>query len=235
MRIISNYNIMDPKNSHIQVLNLGYSYFSDKKDFVIRNISFFINRGECLSLLGPSGCGKSTIARIVAGHLKPTEGEIIVESKNLTNRPSRRVFLIHQEDDLFPWLTVEKQIRFASKIKAKKEIQELISLVQLSGCEKLYPKQLSGGMKKRLAIARALAVQPDLLILDEPFSSLDYDMKVELYDQLRRIWRVKQTTILLISHDKEDVQNLSNRTIRLCTGRPARIVEETINNTLHVR
>jgi NitT/TauT family transport system ATP-binding protein len=131
--------------------------------------------------------------------------------------------MIHQEPDLFPWQKVAKQVAFAMAEPDKRKAAELLSLVKLRGFENFYPGQLSGGMKKRLALARALAVDPELLILDESFSSLDSDLKNELYRDLRLIWQKTGTTILLITHQANDLANLAHREIRLSAAKPTRI------------
>jgi len=190
---------------------------------VLENISFSIERGECVGLTGPSGCGKSTLAHIAAGFILPEQGRVLVEGIDLTGRPNRNVFMIHQESDLFPWQRVRKQIAFAMEKPDDQKVKELISLVKLNGFSHYFPGQLSGGMKKRLALARALAVNPKLLILDESFSSLDSNLKLELYQDLRKIWQQTRTTILLITHDSRDLENLAHREIRLSTDKPTRI------------
>lgn len=205
--------------------NISHKFENSNGECVIEDISFSINAGECVGLTGPSGSGKSTIAHIAAGHILPAKGEVNVDGRNLTGSPNRQVFLIHQESDLFPWLKVKKQIGFAMKQKDEKILSELLSLVKLSAYRNYYPNQLSGGMKKRLAIARALAVNPRLLILDESFSSLDSNLKFELYRDLKDIWQKTNTTILLITHDSKDLQNLAQREIRLTPQKPTRILE----------
>jgi sulfonate transport system ATP-binding protein len=198
----------------IEIKGVSHRY-SEKNNFVIRDFSLGIKKGSCMGIVGPSGCGKSTLAKIIAGHIKPTGGRVLVGGADLTGKPSRSVFLIHQETDLFPWQKVEKQIGFALKEKNPVKIDELLSLVKLKGFEKYYPNQLSGGMKKRLAIARALAVNPKLVILDEAFGSLDMSLKKSLYDDLKEIWEVTGTTILLITHDSGDLENLAQTIISL--------------------
>ena len=203
--------------------HISHRYPGKSSDNIIEDISFTIYKGECVGLTGPSGCGKSTLAHIGAGYIRPTEGRVLVNGQDITNRPNRNVFLIHQEADLFPWQRVNKQISFAMKKPDPQKVTELISLVKLAGSENLFPNQLSGGMKKRLALARALAVNPKLLILDESFSSLDSNLKVELYKDLREIWQQTGTTILLITHDSRDLENLANREIKLTASKPTRI------------
>lgn len=209
----------------IEFRQISHRYPGSAGDLILRDISFTIAPGECVGLTGPSGCGKSTLAHIGAGHIAPTAGQVVIDGVDLTSRPSRQVFLIHQEPDLFPWQKVRHQVGFAMGKDAPGRVAELLALVKLSGFEDYYPRQLSGGMKKRLALARALAVNPRLLILDESFSSLDSNLKYELYEDLRRIWRETAATILLITHDSRDLENLAHRDIRLSTDKPTTIKE----------
>jgi ABC-type nitrate/sulfonate/bicarbonate transport system ATPase subunit len=209
----------------IQFNNICHNYNKRGKELVVQDITFSIAKGECVGLTGPSGCGKSTIANIAAGHIRPVEGKIIVDGNDLTGKPKRRGFLIHQESDLFPWLKVKNQVSFALKIKNESKVDKLLSLVKLSKYQNYYPNELSGGMKKRLAIARALAVNPKLLILDESFGSLDSNLKLELYTELKEIWEKTKTTILLITHDSKDLENLAQREIKLSSQKPTCIQE----------
>lgn len=198
----------------IDVVGISHQY-PDKKDYVIQNLSFKIEKGDCVGLIGPSGCGKSTLAKIITGHITPTSGKVFVDGVDVTGKPGREIFLIHQESDLFAWQTVEKQILFVLRDKNRERVNALLELVKLRGFEKYYPSQLSGGMKRRLAIARALAVNPRLVILDESFSYLDSDIKENLYRDLKEIWKLTKTTILLITHDVHDLENLAQRVISL--------------------
>lgn len=186
---------------------------------VLSGVSFTIAPGELVTLGGPSGVGKSTLARIMAGHLKPDSGRVLIEGHDRTGQPGRDVFLIHQENDLFPWLRVEDQIAMALPRPDAARVRELISLVKLSGFERHFPRELSGGMKKRLAIARALAVRPKLMILDESFSSLDEALRRALFSELREIWKKTGTAILIISHHltglADEMGVSGQRTIRL--------------------
>jgi ABC-type nitrate/sulfonate/bicarbonate transport system ATPase subunit len=209
----------------IEFQHISHRFLGDEDGHVLQNISMAIHQGECVGLTGPSGCGKSTLANIAAGHIRPTGGRIVVDGRDFTGTPNRQVFLIHQESDLFPWLKVKKQIGFVMYQKNRKMVDELLELVNLTAYKNYYPYELSGGMKKRLAIARALAVNPKLLILDESFSSLDSNLKITLHRELKRIWRTTQMTILMITHDAKDLKNLAQREIRLTPTRPARISE----------
>lgn len=204
---------------------ISHSFAGRSGELVLAEISLTIEKGECVGLTGPSGCGKSTLGQIGAGFLTPSRGRVLVEGDDVTGRPSRKVALIHQDSDLFPWLRVAKQIQFAQKKADRRRVKELIELVQLQGFERHFPHQLSGGMKKRLALARGLAMDPRLIILDESFSSLDGALKSELFGDLRRIWQRTKTTILLITHDPHDLENLVHREVRLTPVRPTRISE----------
>jgi ABC-type nitrate/sulfonate/bicarbonate transport system ATPase subunit len=202
----------------IDVVGISHQY-PNKKDYVIQNLSFKIEKEDCVGLIGPSGCGKSTLAKIIAGHIAPTSGKVFVDGVDVTGKPGRAIFLIHQESDLFAWQTVEKQILFVLRDKNRERVGALLELVKLKGFERYYPSQLSGGMKRRLAIARALAVNPRLVILDESLSYLDSDIKESLYRDLKEIWKLTKTTILLITHDVHDLENLAQRVISL-SGSP---------------
>ena len=209
----------------IEFQHISHHYPGKPEDLIIDDISLTINKGECVGLTGPSGCGKSTLAHIGAGHIKPATGKVLVNGRDLTCRPNREVFLIHQEPDLFPWQKVAKQVAFAMARPDYRKVDKLLALVKLRGFENYYPSQLSGGMKKRLAMARALALDPELLILDESFSSLDSNLKNELYEDLRKVWENTGTTILLITHHSGDLANLAHREIRLSAGKPTTISE----------
>lgn len=196
----------------IRVENICYSFNTDP---LLNDVSFDVSKGSCIGLLGPSGSGKSTLANIIAGHIKPMTGRITVNGRDMTKNPGRHVFLINQENDLFPWQNVVSQITFAQKVKNKDQVKSLIGMVRLTGFEEYYPSQLSGGMKKRLSIARALAVNPELIIFDESFSFLDLELKFSLLKDLRDIWEKTGRSICMITHDERDFENFIMETIHL--------------------
>ena len=197
----------------IEIQNISHSYNND--DFIIKNFSLNIKKGESIGLTGPSGCGKSSLAHIISGYITPSFGSILINGKDYTGQPSRNIFLISQESDLFPWQKVRRQVEFSLEKKNARKVNEILAMVKLERYENYYPFQLSGGMKKRLSLARALAVNSKLLILDEAFVSLDNDLRNNLYCELRRIWQTTETTILVITHDSIDLENLVQKEISL--------------------
>lgn len=208
----------------IEIENITFRHQADDLP-IVNNLRFQIERGSCLGLTGESGIGKSTIAGLIAGHLKPASGQVVINGL-CHDKPSRKIFLMSQTDDLFPWQKVLAQITFAQKIPNEERSLELLSLVKLNGVEDKYPRELSGGMKKRLSLARALAIEPDLLILDEAFSSLNIELKKELYQDLLICLKKLGTTTLIITHDQADIKNLANREIQLAPCKPTHILKD---------
>ncbi len=204
---------------------------------VLDNINLQISDGEFVCLLGPSGCGKSTLLNIVAGFLKPTSGEVSVEGELVTGPGPRRVF-VFQERGVFPWLTVEGNIGFGlshlSKKEKKERIQHYVQLVGLTGFEQAYPHELSGGMKQRAEVARALAVNPDVLLLDEPFGALDSITRLIMRGELLRIWEAERKTILFVTHDIEESVQLADRVV-VMSARPAKLRREVEIDIAHPR
>jgi NitT/TauT family transport system ATP-binding protein len=192
---------------------------------VLENISLEVGDGEFLCLLGPSGCGKSTMLNTMAGFLSPTSGEVRIDGEIVTGPDSRRIF-VFQERGVFPWLSVEGNIGFGlfklSKEEKARRIAHYIKLVGLQGFEKAYPQELSGGMKQRLEVARALAVNPDMLFLDEPFGALDSITRLVMRGELLRIWEAEKKTIIFVTHDIDEAVQLADRVI-VMSARPAKI------------
>jgi NitT/TauT family transport system ATP-binding protein len=185
---------------------------------VLRDFSLEVNSGEFVAIVGPSGCGKTTLLNLLAGFDKPTNG-------SLTSKG--RVRMVYQQDGLFPWRTVAQNIRMGLRhVKGEgereRELKELLALIGLKGFEEHYPHQLSGGMRQRVELARALAGDTDTLLLDEPFSALDYLTRLRLRRELARLLRERPRTVVLVTHDIEEAAQLADRVVVL-SERPARI------------
>jgi NitT/TauT family transport system ATP-binding protein len=192
---------------------------------VLEDINLSVAEGELVCLLGPSGCGKSTLLNIVGGFLEPAAGKVTIDGEPVTGPDPRRIF-VFQERGVFPWLTVEENIGFGlfrqSDAEKRERIAHYVQLVGLRGFEKSYPSELSGGMKQRLEVARALAVNPDVLYLDEPFGALDSITRLQMRRELLRIWEAEKKTILFVTHDIEESVQLADRVVVL-SARPGRI------------
>lgn len=214
--------------------------FIDKEKTVkaLDDINLEIGEGSFVSIIGGSGCGKSTMLRIIGGLETEYEGEVFVDGERVT-APSRDKGFIFQDHRLLPWLTVKENIRFSLPDSQKKNdelIKEYLSLVGLSDFENAYPKQLSGGMAQRVAIARALANKPKILLLDEPFGALDAITKVNLQEELLKIWKKENITMIIVTHDIDEAVYLGQKVV-VMTPRPGRIKDiHTINlGTVRVR
>ncbi|MFP5230439.1 MAG: ABC transporter ATP-binding protein [Acidobacteriota bacterium] len=196
-----------------------------KRTEVLNNINLEVGDGEFVCLLGPSGCGKSTLLNAMAGFLSPTRGEITVDGEMVRKPDPRRIF-VFQERGVFPWLTVEGNIGFGLSKLAKPEreqrVAHYVKMVGLQGFEKTYPQELSGGMKQRLEVARALAVNPDMLLLDEPFGALDSITRLVMRGELLRIWEAERKTIIFVTHDIDEAVQLADRVV-VMSARPATI------------
>lgn len=208
----------------IQVVRISQDFeIEGIKQNVLSDINFEVKRGEFVCIVGPSGCGKSTLLRIIAGLTLPTSGRIKI-AQNV--KPS----MVFQNFALFPWLTVEKNVAFGLKMalmeesKMKKIVKEQIASIGLSGVENKHPKELSGGMKQRVGIARALAISPEILLLDEPFSALDVFNAKKLRADLLSIWQERKLTILMVSHLVEEAVELSDRVV-VMSASPGKIKE----------
>ena len=201
-----------------------------KSTHVLNDINLEVGDGEFVCLLGPSGCGKSTLLNAMAGFLSPTTGEIKVSGEVVRKPDPRRIF-VFQERGVFPWLTVEGNIGFGlSKLpRAEREqrIAHYVKMVGLEGFEKTYPQELSGGMKQRLEVARALAVNPDMLLLDEPFGALDSITRLIMRGELLRIWEAERKTIVFVTHDIDEAVQLADRVV-VMSARPA-IIQQIVN------
>ncbi|SDT85778.1 sulfonate transport system ATP-binding protein [Verrucomicrobium sp. GAS474] len=216
------------KGGSLELRGVGKSYRVDGADLeVLRGIDLTVGRGEFVTFVGASGCGKSTILRLIVGLDDDYDGEILLDDRPIAG-PGLERSLVFQEHRLLPWLTVEENVALAldafpipEKEKAR-TVQEHIALVGLAGFERAYPRQLSGGMSQRAAIARGLVAQPELLLLDEPLGALDSLTRTYLQNELLRIWRQERVTMVMVTHDVEEAVFLSDKIVILAP-RPGRI------------
>ncbi len=196
----------------------------------LHSVSITVNHHEFVSVIGPSGCGKSTLLRIVAGLDKPSSGEIIVAGQRVS-RPGADRGMVFQEYALFPWKTMQANVEFGLLLKGIKKKQRaeiarrFIELVGLKGSEQKYPHHLSGGMRQRAAVARAMANNPKILLMDEPFAAVDAMTRQRLQEELTAISASERTTVLFVTHAIEEAVFLSDRVVVL-SGRPGRVVAD---------
>jgi NitT/TauT family transport system ATP-binding protein len=215
----------------IEIRNLSTS-FPGKKGAqsidVLESINLDVLPGEFVCIVGPSGCGKSTLLNIVAGFLKQNSGEVLIQAKPVSGPDPKRIF-VFQENGVFPWLTVEDNVGFGNRKKGSSNQQEVvqhyIKMVGLNGFEKAYPRELSGGMRQRVEIARALAAKSEIIYMDEPFGALDFITRLKMRADLSRIWQEEKKTILFVTHDIEESVQLADRVI-VMSPRPATIRRE---------
>jgi ABC-type nitrate/sulfonate/bicarbonate transport system ATPase subunit len=202
---------------------------------VLKQVNIRLEQGEFAAIVGPSGCGKSTVLRMIAGLETATTGVVTANAKPIQAPDPSRV-LIFQEHALYPWRTVEQNVGFGlelagmSKTERKQKSDAMLEKVGLAGFQKYYPHQLSGGMRQRASIARALVMDPEVLLLDEPFGALDAITKITMQNELIRLWEGTGKTVLLITHDIDEAIYLAD-TIYVMSPRPGRIIE-TIRSTM---
>lgn len=206
-----------------------YDVYAGQHVAAVDRVSMQIATGEFVSILGPSGCGKTTLLNMVAGFIPPTQGEILLNGRRIKGPgPDRGV--VFQSFALFPWKTVLDNVAFGLKMRGMPRDErdrialEYIALVGLAGSESRFPHELSGGMQQRVGVARVLANDPELMLMDEPFASVDAQTRMTLQEELTHIWEARQPTILFVTHDVEEAVFLANRVIVL-SARPGRIRE----------
>ena len=195
----------------------------------LERIDLAVDEHEFVSIVGPSGCGKSTLLYLVGGFLRPTAGEIRLHDRPIEG-PGRDRGIVFQRYSLFPWLTVRDNIAYGlremgvARSECDRIVADHVRLVHLEGFERRYPRELSGGMQQRVAIAQTLACNPEILLMDEPFGALDAQTRRILQDELRRIWRRGSQTVLFVTHDVEEAVALGTRIV-VMAARPGRIKE----------
>jgi ABC-type nitrate/sulfonate/bicarbonate transport system ATPase subunit len=206
------------KDSPLRLDRVSHSFGAVK---VLEDIGLEIGRGEFVAVVGPSGCGKTTLLNLLSGFYRPTEG--VVERSGTAR-------MVYQSDGLFPWLTVAENIllglrHLGDEAQRKRQLNDLMGLIRLDGFADHYPHQLSGGMRQRVELARALAGDTDTLLMDEPFSSLDYQTRLRMRRMLVRVLSEQPRTVVLVTHDIEEAAQLADRVVVL-SERPARISDE---------
>ncbi len=225
-------NDKEIKGESISVRHVKKEFKIDKEPLVVlKDINLEIESGDIVSIIGGSGCGKSTLLRLIAGLDVPNEGEILINGKQV-QKPSVDVGVLFQESRLFPWDNTEKNIAFglpeSTPKKTKKElVRKYMDMVGLSGFGKALPKQLSGGMQKRVAIARTLINSPHILLLDEPFGALDAFTKMNLQEEVVRIWKEERMTTVLVTHDIDEAIYMGNKII-IMSAKPG-VIKKIIN------
>jgi NitT/TauT family transport system ATP-binding protein len=222
---------MKAPKGHVEVRNFALSYETvDGSVEAVTDTKIHVNPGEFVSIVGPSGCGKSTLLNAVAGFLKPTAGSVTVDGEAV-NGPSAERGMVFQQYSLFPWKTVRENVEFGLKMRGMARSQReraartLLGLAGLDAFEKHYPECLSGGMKQRVGIVRALATGPKVLLLDEPFGALDAQTRVIMQQILTNMWQRLKISVLFVTHDIDEAIFLSDR-VYCMTARPGSIKAE---------
>ncbi|PLT34457.1 ABC transporter ATP-binding protein [Bacillus sp. V5-8f] len=220
----------------MRVENLTKIYSSDAKEVIaLQNIDFTVQQGEFISIVGPSGCGKTTLLEILSGLRQPTTGAVKIKGDIVTG-PQKSIGIVFQEESTFPWRTVLENVAFGLQMqgRSKKEYREqayrMIELVGLKGFENSYPYELSGGMRQRVAIARTLVTQPEIVVMDEPFGALDEQTRLILGGELLKIVEQTKATVVLVTHSIQEAALLSDKIVVL-SARPGK-VKHLIKSTL---
>jgi len=222
-----------PQESFLRIENVSKIYPTPKGEYVVlKDVNLHIQEGEFICLIGHSGCGKSTLLNMVGGFSKPSFGEVTVNGKLIT-KPGPDRMVVFQGYALLPWLTVYENVMLAvdsvnpnlSKSEKNDIVRHHLAMVGLSEAAEKKPTQISGGMKQRVSIARALAIRPEVLILDEPFGALDAITKEELQEELLQIWTEHRCTVLMITHDIDEALFLADRLVMMTNGPAANIGE----------
>ena len=228
------------RTNEIVVSSVSVRFSSGTSEVLaLDKIDLKVRENEFVCVMGPSGCGKTTLLNAIAGFVRPTSGRIEIEGRPVVRAgPDRAV--VFQADAVFPWMTVEENIGFSQRVRGKSEkeinqvVDRYIELVGLQEFRRAWPKELSGGMKKRVDLARGYAADPEVLLLDEPFGALDIMTKERLQEELRRLWLASPRTMIFITHDLEEALYLGDRII-VMTPRPGRIESVHEPNFPHER
>ena len=228
--------VRDTTDARIKVRGLGKAYGPLT---VFRDVNLDVGKSEIVAIVGPSGCGKTTLLRCIDGLISPSAGEITVEGERV-DAPLPGIAMVFQHFGLFPWKTVHANVAYglrlagASQAQIAEKIPHFIRMVGLAGFENAYPYQLSGGMQQRCGLARALAIEPRVLLMDEPFAAVDAQTREILQFELLRIWQMRPTTMVFVTHSIEEAVLMGDRVVVL-KGRPASVFEEIEVDLPHPR
>lgn len=223
---------MENKKVTLELDHVSKSFAKIENDEVthaLHDVSISMESGEFVSLVGTSGCGKSTILRLVAGLIKPTLGKVTVNGKEIEG-PAPDRGMVFQKSTLFPWLTVEKNIAFSLEMQGKlkgneKKVDEMLEMIGLADFREDYPGQLSGGMAQRVALVRSLISEPDIILLDEPLGALDAFTRMNMQDEILKIWEKRHQLALMVTHDVDEAIYMGTRVL-VMDSKPGRIVED---------
>ncbi len=208
----------DTARPKIAVHGVSKRYDGSARPAVLDNVDLAVAENEFVTLVGRSGCGKTTLLNIIAGLVEASAGEVRVDGAVVTG-PGRGKGMVFQQQALFPWLTARRNVEFGARSRgldrdaAGREAEQLLALVGLAGYADKYPSQLSGGMQQRVAIARALALDPQILLMDEPFGALDEITRIEMQDELLRVWSTRRKTVVFVTHSITEALALSDRVV----------------------
>jgi len=214
----------------LEAVDVGYTYPGENPTQALEGLSLAVQDGEFLALLGPVGCGKTTLLRMFAGFLRPTRGTVRCAG-SVVDGPGWQKGYVLQEESIFPWMTVRENLEFGLLAKGvepearKAASDELIRLIGLSAFEGSWPKELSAGMSKMVEVARVLATDPAVLLLDEPFGALDAQTRARMQDALARLWEQRRKTVVFVTHDAEEAIYLADR-IMVLSERPGKVKAE---------
>lgn len=200
----------------------------DEKTHALKNIDLSIDNNEFVSIVGPSGCGKSTMLRLISGLIRPSQGKILLDGKEI-EKPSSKKGMVFQKPTLFPWLTVGENVGFSGSLKNEekidqKEIDLMIEKVGLSEFKNSFPKQLSGGMAQRVSLIRTMIARPEVFLLDEPLGSLDAFTRMNMQDEILNLWQEIKNLMIMVTHDVEEAVYMSSKVI-IMEPRPGRVKE----------
>ncbi|MFC4769759.1 ABC transporter ATP-binding protein [Effusibacillus consociatus] len=220
------------KTKVIEMKHVELTYETDSRQvYALQNINLEIEEGSFVCVLGPSGCGKTSLLRIIAGFQQPTSGDVLLDGKSMSPKPDRHRGVVFQQHTLYPWLNIKENVEFGLKMRKvsaeerNQTVKHYLDMVGLSQFSQSAPYELSGGMKQRASIARVLANDPRIVLMDEPFGALDAITKEQMQENVRKIWKETHKTFFFITHDVEEALLLGTHIV-VMSARPGRIIKE---------